>query len=118
VQLETPEAIDRLPEIAAVPGIDALFVGPGDLAAAMGHIGNIAHADVQALIERAASMAKEAGKPVGIVGPNPDMVRRFIGYGYDYVAIGSDIAMMTGRASEWLSVLRQTTAPAPSSAAY
>src|SRR5919107_3001430 len=102
VQLETPEAIERLPEIAAVPGIDALFVGPGDLAAAMGHIGNIAHPEVQALIGRAAAMAHAAGKPVGILGPDPDMVGRFIAYGYNYVAVGSDISMMTGRASEWL----------------
>jgi 4-hydroxy-2-oxoheptanedioate aldolase len=106
VQLETPEAVERLPEIAVVPGVDGVFVGPGDLAAAMGHIGNIAHPDVQALIERAARMAKEVGKPVGIVGPNPEMVGRFIDYGYSYVAIGSDIAMMTGRASEWLGALR------------
>jgi 4-hydroxy-2-oxoheptanedioate aldolase len=117
VQLETPDAIERLPEIAAVPGIDAVFVGPGDLAAAMGHIGNIAHPDVQALIERAARSASDAGTPVGIVGPNPDMVRRFIDYGYGYVAIGSDIAMMTSRASEWLAAVRQTPAPVASPAA-
>lgn len=112
VQLETPEAIERLPEIAAVPGIDAVFVGPGDLAAAMGHIGNIAHPEVQSLIEKAAKMAKAECKPIGIVGPNPDMVRRFIDYGYSYVAIASDIAMMTSRASEWLGSLRGTTATA------
>lgn len=106
VQLETPEAIERLPEIAAVPGVDALFVGPGDLSAAMGHIGNIAHPEVQALIEKAAQDSHRAGKPVGIVGPNPDMVRRFIGYGYDFAAIASDIAMMTGRATDWLGALR------------
>jgi len=116
VQLETPEAIERLPEIAAVPGVDALFVGPGDLSAAMGHIGNIAHGEVQALIEKAAQDSHRAGKPVGIVGPNPDMVRRFIGYGYDFAAIASDIAMMTGRATDWLGALRdqpvQQLAPA------
>lgn len=117
VQLETPEAIERLPEIAAVPGVDALFVGPGDLSAAMGHIGNIAHPDVQALIEKAAKASHAAGKPVGIVGPNPDMVRRFIGYGYDFAAIASDIAMMTGRASDWLGVLRDQPAAATSPAA-
>lgn len=117
VQLETPEAVARLPDIAAVPGVDALFVGPGDLAAAMGHIGDIAHPDVQALIERAARMATEAGKPVGIVGPNPDMVRRFIDYGYSYVAIGSDLAMMTGRASEWLGALRRSPVASDASAA-
>ena len=58
VQLETPEAVERLPEIAAVQGMDALFIGPGDLAAAMGHIGNIAHPEVQALIARAARRAR------------------------------------------------------------
>ncbi|QFU14774.1 HpcH/HpaI aldolase family protein [Microvirga thermotolerans] len=119
VQLETPEAIERLPEIAAVPGIDALFVGPGDLAAAMGQIGNIAHPDVQALIAKAARAASELGKPIGIVGPNPDMVRRFVGYGYDYAAVASDIALMTGRASEWLNALREEpVAPGAPAAAY
>lgn len=112
VQLETPEAIERLPEIAAVDGIDALFVGPGDLSAAMGHIGNIAHPEVQALIEKAAKDAHAAGKPVGIVGPNPDMVKRFIGYGYDYAAIASDIAMMTGRANDWLGQMKGQEKPA------
>jgi 2-keto-3-deoxy-L-rhamnonate aldolase RhmA len=85
----------------------------------MGHIGNIAHPDVQALIEKAAQASHAAGKPVGIVGPNPDMVRRFIGYGYDFAAIASDIAMMTGRASDWLGVMREQPAAAASpTAAY
>ncbi|MCM2291025.1 aldolase/citrate lyase family protein [Allorhizobium sp. BGMRC 0089] len=118
VQLETPEAIARLPEIASVEGIDALFVGPGDLSAAMGHIGNIAHPEVQALIEKAAKDAHAAGKPIGIVGPNPDMVKRFIAYGYDYAAIASDIAMMTGRARDWLGAMKgeQQAAPTPTAA--
>ena len=117
VQLETPEAVERLPEIAAVRGVDALFVGPGDLAAAMGHIGDIAHTEVQDLIAKAAGMARTAGKAVGIVGPNPDMVQRFIEYGYDYVAVASDIGMMTSRASEWLGALRGTPEQAPAPAA-
>lgn len=112
IQLETPEAIEKLPEMAAVEGIDALFVGPGDLSAAMGHIGNIAHPEVQALIEKAAKDAHAAGKPIGIVGPNPEMVKRFIGYGYDYAAIASDIAMMTGRAHDWLGQLKGEAKPA------
>jgi len=119
VQLETPEAIERLPDIAAVAGVDALFVGPGDLSAAMGHIGNVAHPEVQALIEKAAKDCHAAGKPVGIVGPNPEMVGRFIGYGYDYAAVASDIAMMTGRATDWLSTLRGEAKAAPvTTAAY
>ncbi|WBX84511.1 HpcH/HpaI aldolase family protein [Sphingosinicella microcystinivorans] len=118
VQLETPGAVSRLAEIAAVPGVDALFVGPGDLSAAMGHLGDIAHGDVQAAIADAARAARAAGKPIGIVGPNPDMVRRFIGYGYTFAAVASDMAMMTGRAAEWQAALRGET-PAPTGeAAY
>ncbi|MEI9985163.1 MAG: aldolase/citrate lyase family protein [Aliidongia sp.] len=118
VQLETPGAIDRLPEIAAVPGVDALFVGPGDLSASMGLMGQIGHDDVQAAIARAAEMAKAAGKPIGIVGPNPDMVRRFLSYGYDYAAIASDMAMMIGRAVDWLGALREAPPSAAPTAAY
>ena len=84
----------------------------------MGHIGNIAHPEVQALIEKAAGACRAAGKPVGIVGPNPDMVRRFLGYGYSFAAIASDIAMMTGRASEWLGVMRDQPEQSAAPAAY
>jgi len=106
VQLETPEAVALLPDIARLPGIDAVFVGPGDLAASMGHIGEIGHGAVQEKIAEAARMAREAGKPIGIVGPNPEMVRRFQDYGYSFTAVASDIAMMTGRARDWLGELR------------
>src|SRR5690606_7759961 len=87
LQLETSNALASLEEIAAVPGVDALFVGPGDLAASMGHIGDISHDDVQAAIADAARRARAIGKPIGIVGPTPEMVRRFIGYGFNYAAI-------------------------------
>lgn len=106
LQLETPQALDRLGEIAAVPGVDSLFLGPGDLSAAMGHLGDIGAAEVQAAIADAARAAHAAGKPIGIVGPNPEMVGRFIDYGYDWVAVASDLAMMTGRASEWIGALQ------------
>lgn len=107
VQLETPAAVARLPEIAAVPGVDGLFVGPGDLSAAMGRLGEVAHPDVQAALAAAAKAAHAAGKPVGIIGQNPDTVRRFFEYGYDFAAVGSDMAMMTTRAVEFLSELRR-----------
>jgi 4-hydroxy-2-oxoheptanedioate aldolase len=106
IQLETPQAIERLAQIAAVPGVDALFVGPGDLSAAMGRIGEIGHPEVQALIAEAAQTAHAAGKPIGIIGNNPEMLGRFLAYGYDWGAVASDIALMTGRAVEWVSVIK------------
>ena len=105
LQLETLSAIDEAEAIAAVDGVDSLFLGPADLSASMGLIGEVGHPDVQAQIERAAQLAHAAGKPIGIVGPNPEMVKRFIGYGYDWVAVASDMAMMTGRALEWVTAM-------------
>lgn len=119
IQLETPEAIARLAQIAAVPGVDSLFVGPGDLSAAMGRLGEVGHAEVQSLIAAAAGAAHAAGKPIGIVGGNPDMVARFLGYGYDWVAVSSDLAMLTGRAVQWAAAIRggaATAGPAPAPA--
>lgn len=118
IQLETPEAIERLAAIAAVPGVDSLFVGPGDLSAAMGHIGDIAHAEVQAMIEHAAVAARAVGKPIGIVGGTPQMVRRFLEYGYTWSAIASDLALMTGRATQWLEDLGRGSRSATATPAY
>jgi 4-hydroxy-2-oxoheptanedioate aldolase len=117
IQLETPAALERLAEIAAVPGVDSLFVGPGDLSAAMGRIGDVGHPEVQSLIERAVDLAHAAGKPIGIVGANPDMLSRYTRYGYDWAAVASDLAMMTGCAVGWVNAIKgqnaAATAPAP-----
>jgi len=109
-QIETPAAAARIPEIAAVPGVDALFVGPGDLSGSMGHLGDIANPAVQQALADAAAAAAKAGKPCGIVGPNPEMVGRFISMGYSYVAVASDMGMMVSRATEFLAALRGTAA--------
>jgi 4-hydroxy-2-oxoheptanedioate aldolase len=100
IQLETQQALADLPGIAAIDGVDCLFVGPGDLAADLGHIGDIGHAEVQAALAKAAAAARQAGKPVGIVAPTPEMAARFITYGYTWSAVSSDLGMLTGRARE------------------
>lgn len=116
VQLETREAIARMDEIAAVPGVDALFVGPGDLASSMGKLGQIGDAEVQKELAAAAAKAKQLGKPCGIVGGTPEMVKKFIDYGYSYVAIASDMAMMLGRAGEYVAAMKSTPVVKPASA--
>ncbi len=119
IQLETPAALERLPAIAAVPGVDSLFLGPGDLSAAMGRIGEIAHPEVQALIAKAARDAHAAGKTIGTVGANPEIVAQYLGYGYDWVAVASDLAMLTGRAGDCLGAIRgHATGSAAAGAAY
>jgi len=115
VQIETPAALERLEEIAAVPGVDSIFVGPGDLSASMGHIGDIGNPDVQAKLAGAAASCRKLGKPCGIVGPTPEMVAKFVEYGYSWVAIASDMSMMVGRAQEYLSKVRGIAGASPGS---
>jgi len=119
VQIETPSALEKLEEIAAVPGVDSIFVGPGDLSAAMGHIGDLGNAEVQAKLAFGAAACRKLGKPCGIVGPTPEMVGKFLDYGYSWVAIGSDMGMMIGRAQEYLGKVRGISpAAAPPQSAY
>ncbi len=108
VQIETLAALDQLPQIAAVPGVDTIFIGPSDLAASMGLLGDVNHASVQEKLALGARMCRDAGKPCGIIGGTPELVARFVEYGYTWVAIGSDMAFMVGRAQEALAKARGT----------
>ena len=110
IQLETPSAIERLDAIAAVPGVDAIFVGPGDLSATAGHIGQIAHTDVQAQLQYCAKRCREHAMPIGTVGPTPEMVRTFVDYGYSFVAVASDMGMMMRQAADFLTRIRAPSA--------
>jgi len=94
LQLETPEAIGRLEEIAAVPGVGALFVGPGDLSDAMGHVGDLTHPEVMGLMTDAARRAAALGMPIGTVGGSVETVQRYRAAGYDFVAVASDLGLL------------------------
>ena len=114
VQIETLSALEQLHEIAAVPGIDTIFIGPSDLAASMGMLGDIGHAAVQEKLKYAAQVCTQLGKPSGIIGPTPEFVGTFVDYGYNWIAIGSDMSFMVGRGQEWLAKARgQAPAAAP-----
>lgn len=110
LQLETPQAIAKLEEIAAVPGVDALFVGPGDLSGAMGHAGQPTHPDVMAAMADAARRARAVGKPVGTVGGTPEVVARYREIGYDYVAIASDLGLLMRASQAAVQALRAAPA--------
>jgi 4-hydroxy-2-oxoheptanedioate aldolase len=102
VQVETRSALDELEAIAKVEGVDGVFIGPSDLAASLGHIGNPAHPDVQSALEDAVKRLKAVGKPAGILTLNEEEARRYIGWGYVFVAVGSDIGLL-GRGADALA---------------
>lgn len=91
VQIETPASAEKAEAIASVPGVDCLFVGPSDLAASCGHLGEAGHPDVQALIGRVFAGARAAGKPCGILAPVEADARRYMQMGATFVAVGSDL---------------------------
>lgn len=100
VQVETEEGLRNLDEIAAVDGVDGVFIGPSDLSAAMGHLGQPGHPDVQAAIADAVKGIAAAGKPAGILSLNDEQSQRYIELGVCFAAVGGDIALLTdaGRA--------------------
>lgn len=95
VQIETAEAVKNIPAIASVDGVDALFVGPSDLSASIGHIGNPGHPEVRALIEEAFVSIKASGKAAGYLSANHDDCRWVLDQGADFCAVGSDVALLT-----------------------
>ena len=95
VQVETGEALAQIEAIASVPGVDGVFIGPADLSASLGHLGNPAHPEVQEAIKSAVDRLKQVGKPAGILTPNEAEARRYIEWGYTFVAVGSDLGLMT-----------------------
>lgn len=98
VQVETGPALGQLEAIAKVEGVDGVFIGPSDLAASLGHLGNPQHADVQAAIEDAGRRLKAIGKPAGILTGNEEEARRYIGWGYLFVAVGADVGLLARNA--------------------
>lgn len=107
VQIETVEAVAGLSEIAAVPGIDSIFIGPSDLSASMGLVGQVDHPAVQEKLAEAARACAAAGKPAGILASGAARAADYFGYGYRWVASGSDLGLMMGAARADVRALRQ-----------
>jgi 4-hydroxy-2-oxoheptanedioate aldolase len=102
VQIETRRALGNLEAIAAVPGVDGLFIGPSDLAADFGHLGDPAHPEVRAAIDDAIGRIRKAGKVAGILAPIEADARRWLELGATFLAVGSDVGLLA-RQSEALA---------------
>jgi len=102
VQAETVAAMKNLAEIAAVDGVDAIFIGPSDLSASMGHIGNPDHPEVVAAIEQGFQVINDAGKAAGLLCINPAKAHHYVNKGAKFVGVGVD-TMLLGNAAKALA---------------
>jgi 4-hydroxy-2-oxoheptanedioate aldolase len=102
VQVETQQALDQIEAIAAVDGVDGIFVGPGDLAASLGHIGDLNHPVVKAAVEDAIRRIGACGKPAGILTGDTGFAKHCIELGTTFTAVGVDVGLLA-RASESLA---------------
>lgn len=94
VQLESPSAIERADEIAAVPGLDVLFFGPGDFSVLSGFAGQWDHPAVQGAVERVAHVARHHGVHWGMPAFSPDHARRLLDQGARFIAFGNDLVTL------------------------
>jgi 4-hydroxy-2-oxoheptanedioate aldolase len=102
VQVETINGLENLTEIAAVEGVDAVFLGPADLSAALGHRGDPGHPDVRAAMEKAVSQINAANKPFGTLFGDELQIRHWMAKGCTFMAVGADTAVLA-RSTEALA---------------
>jgi len=98
VQIETRSALDQLEAIGSVEGIDGVFIGPADLSASLGHLGELKHPETEAALRDAARRLGQLGKAAGVLTTVEADARRYIEWGYNFVAVGVDTALLANGA--------------------
>ncbi|MFT5870841.1 MAG: 4-hydroxy-2-oxoheptanedioate aldolase [Paracoccaceae bacterium] len=94
IQVETQLALDQIEEIATVDGVDGIFIGPADLAASMGHPGNMTHPDVVNAIEDAFARLAKVNVPSGILSLDLAFSKHCIALGTAFTAVDMDLALL------------------------
>jgi 4-hydroxy-2-oxoheptanedioate aldolase len=100
LQVESLKAVEAIDDIASVDGVDCVFIGPADLSADMGFLGNPYAPEVQTVIEDAIGRILKHGKAVGIYMANPDYAKRYIELGATFIAVGSDAGLLSQAAKQ------------------
>ncbi|MCV7205667.1 2-dehydro-3-deoxyglucarate aldolase [Mycolicibacterium peregrinum] len=108
VQVETVAGIEQLGDIADVDGVDAVFIGPADLAASMGRLGQPEHPDVVSTIEAALATIVAHGKSAGVNAFNEKIARRYVDAGASFVLVGADVALLARGAEQLVDKYRVT----------
>jgi 4-hydroxy-2-oxoheptanedioate aldolase len=112
LQVESIGGIANLDAILGVEGVDGMFIGPSDLAAALGHLGNPGHAEVQEVIKQALRRIVGAGKAAGIIAADETAARRYLALGATFVAVGTDVTILA-RGAEALAARFRGDGPVP-----
>lgn len=94
VQAESAEAVSNADKIAAVDGVDAVFLGPSDLAASMGYLGQQTHPEVVGAVKEVISKVRDAGKIVGVNAFDPNQARDYLDAGAHFVNVGADVSIL------------------------
>jgi 4-hydroxy-2-oxoheptanedioate aldolase len=90
LQVETVEGLKNIEAIANVDGVDGVFIGPGDLSAALGHLGNPKHPDVLKVIDESIARIRACGKAAGILTGDEVLAKHYVDQGCLFVAVGAD----------------------------
>lgn len=106
VQVETRKALENLDEILRVDGVDGVFIGPADLAASLGHLGDSSHPEVRAAIEDALVRISASGKAAGVFVTDPALAEHFRSLGASFIAVGGDMTLLRAAAVQLADAFR------------
>lgn len=112
VQVESRVALDNIEAIAAIDGVDGIFIGPADLSASLGHVGNSGHPEVQAAIEGAVARIIKSGKAAGILTPDEALAKHYLSLGATFVAVGLDTNLLARHTTALAARFKSVAAPA------
>jgi 4-hydroxy-2-oxoheptanedioate aldolase len=107
VQLETKIALEEIEAVAAIEGVDGIFVGPSDVSASLGHLGDTKHPEVQAAIKDAARRIRAAGKSAGFLTGNADEAEAMFELGFNFTAVGNDVTLLASMADNLAARFRK-----------
>ena len=113
-----PRAVDALDDILAVDGVDGAFIGPADLSANMGYLGQPDHPEVTQAIDEAIRRIVQSGKAAGILHSNVERARHYLSLGASFVAVGVDAVLLARAAERLAGEFKNVAAPAPAKGPY
>ncbi|PLZ02411.1 2-dehydro-3-deoxyglucarate aldolase [Burkholderia sp. WAC0059] len=106
VQIESASALDEIAQIAATPGVDCLFVGPADLSASLGHLGDMKHPQVHEAMARIVEAARGAGVATGIFAMDTASARQYREMGFSFIALAADVIWLLRATRQALQEVR------------